>query len=296
MKKYLITGSIGNISRPIIQSLVKAGHSVNVITGSVDRVKDIEALGAKALVGNLHDATFVKAAFQDVDVAYTMIPPIWKTNNWRKSQNEVAKNYFHALEASNVTYVVNLSSVGAHAGNGVGPVDGLYDFEQLLNKLEGVHVKHLRPSFFYHNLLAQIGLIKQAGFLGANYGEGEKLFLVHPKDIAAAAFDELTKLSFTGKSVRYVIGDERSGQEIAAVLGNAISKPLNWVVFTDEQQKAGLLQAGLSETHSASYTDMGKAIRTGLMQKDAREKLPSLSPTKLEDFAKEFALAFSTQS
>jgi uncharacterized protein YbjT (DUF2867 family) len=293
MKKYLITGSIGNISKPIIEGLVKAGHSVSVVTGSADRAKDIEKLGAKALVGNLTDSKFLQSAFQGVDVAYTMIPPIWQTNDWRKSQNEIAQNYFNALKGSGVKYVVNLSSIGADLGKGVGPVDGLYDFEQLLNKLDGIAVKHLRPSFFYYNLMAQIGLIKQAGIMGANYGGGEKLFLVHPKDIAAAALEELTKLNFSDKSARYIIGDERSGQEIATVLGNAINKPLNWVVFTDEQQKSGMLQAGLSEVHASSYTQMGVALRDGSMQKDARKNLPSFSPTKLEDFAKEFAGAFA---
>jgi uncharacterized protein YbjT (DUF2867 family) len=293
MKTYLITGSLGNISRVLIENLVKSGNKVNVITGSAERATEIKKLGATPLIGKLQDAAFVHQAFQNADVVYTMIPPIWETANWRKSQNEIATNYFNALKASNATHVVNLSSVGAHAGNGVGPVDGLYDFEQLLNQLTTVHVKHVRPSYFYHNLLAQIGLIKQAGFMGANFGDGEKLFLVHPKDIAAAILEELTNLAFSGKSVRYVIGDERSGQEIATVLGKAIGKPLNWVVFTDEQQRAGLVQAGLSETHSTGYTDMGKAIRTGLMQQDAREKLALLSPIKLEEFAKEFAQAYS---
>lgn len=293
MKKYLITGSLGNISKPIIEGLIKAGHSVSVITGSAERVKDIEKLGAKPLVGSLTDATFLKSAFQTIDVVYTMIPPIWQTTNWRKSQNEIAQNYFQALKASNVKHVVNLSSIGADVGNGVGPVDGLYDFEQLLNKLENISVKHLRPSFFFYNLMAQIGLIKQAGIMGANYGADEKLFLVHTKDIAAAALEELLKLNFAGKSVRYVIGDERSGQEIANVLGKAISKPLNWAVFTDDQQKAGMLQAGLSEVHAASYTQMGVALRDGSMQKDARKNLPPFSSTKLEDFAKEFAGAFT---
>jgi hypothetical protein len=116
--------------------------------------------------------------------------------------------------------------------------------------------------------------------------------LVHPKDIAAAALDELEKLQFTGKSVRYVIGDERSGNEIANVLGKAIGRDLNWVVFTDDQQKAGLLQAGLSETHSHGYTDMGKSLRDGSMQGDARKNLPAFSAIKLEDFAKEFAAVY----
>lgn len=292
MKKYVITGSLGNISKPIVEGLVAAGHHVSVISSSADRKAEIEKLGAKALILDLTNGEQLKKAFQQADVVYTMIPPIWKTNNWRQSQNEIAQQYIKALQGSSVKHIVNLSSIGADVGNGVGPVDGVHDFEQLLNKLEGVQVKHLRPSYFYNNLLAQIGLIKQAGFLGANFGEGEKMFLVHPKDIATAALEELLNLSFTGKSVRYIISDERSGQEIADVLGKAIDKNLNWVVFSDEQQKGGLLQAGLSETHSQGFTDMGNALRTGVMQKDARKNLPRFSAIKLEDFAKDFAKAF----
>jgi hypothetical protein len=77
------------------------------------------------------------------------------------------------------------------------------------------------------------------------------------------------------------------------VLGKAVGRELKWVVFTDQQQKQGLLQAGLSETHAEGYTVMGKAIREGLMQEHARKLKPALSKTKLEDFAKEFAAAFN---
>lgn len=294
MKTYVITGSIGHISKPIIEGLVKGGNTVRVITSNNERTSEIEKLGAKAIVGSVHDAAFVKETFKGADVVYTMIPPIWQTNNWRASQNEVAKNYADAIRAQGVKHVVNLSSIGAHVGNGVGPVDGLYDFEQLLNALPGLNVKHLRPSFFFYNFFAQIGLIKQAGIMGANYGDGEKIFLVHTNDIASAALEELSKLNFTGNSVRYIFGDERSGKDIAATLGKAIGKELQWVVFTDEQQKQGLLQAGLSETHSQAYTDMGQALREGVMQGDARKNKPVLSSIKLEDFAGEFAKVFAS--
>jgi uncharacterized protein YbjT (DUF2867 family) len=292
MKKYVITGSIGHISKPIVQGLVKAGKDVSVITSNPDRVKEIENLGAKALVGQVSDAKFVSNAFKGAEAVYTMIPPVWQTENWRASQNAIAKNYSEAIQANNIRYVVNLSSVGAHVENGVGPVSGLHDFEQMLNKLKSVNVKHLRPSFFYYNFISQIGLIKQAGIMGGNYGDGEKLFLVHTSDIAAAALEELLNLDFKGNSVRYIIGDERSGQEIAQTIGKAIGKQINWVVFSDEEQKNGLLQAGLPPTHAEGYTEMGKAIRTGLMQSDARAKNPATAKIKLEDFAKEFAVAF----
>lgn len=294
MKTYVITGSVGHISRPIIQGLVKAGKDVRVITSTAARVSEIENLGAKALVGSVEDNTFLKEAFKGADVVYTMIPPTWQTTNWRASQNKIGKNYAQALEANQVKFVVNLSSVGAHHGNGAGPVDGLYDFEQLLNKIPGLHVKHLRPSYFFSNFLSQIGMIKQAGIMGGNFGEGEKLFLVHTDDIAAAALEELLSLSFSGNSVRYIFSDERSGKEIAEVLAKAVGKNFPWVVFTDEQQKQGLLQAGLSETHAQGYTDLGKAIREGYMQIDARKNMPVLGKTKLEDFAHEFAAAFNS--
>jgi uncharacterized protein YbjT (DUF2867 family) len=292
MEKYVITGSIGNISKPIVKGLVKEGKDVRVITRSKDSVKEIESIGAKALLGNVEDLSFLKEAFQEAEVVYTMIPPIWQTSNWRASQNQIGKNYAQALEGSPVKFVVNLSSIGAHLGNGAGPVDGLHDFEQLLNAIPGIHVKHLRPSYFVSNFLSQIGMIKQGGIMGGNFGEGEKIFLVHTNDIAAAALEELLNLTFSGNSVRYIFGDERSGQEIANVLGKAIGKDLPWVVFTDEQQKQGLLQAGLPETHAQGYTDLGKSIREGYLQADARKNKPALAETKLEDFAREFAAAF----
>jgi uncharacterized protein YbjT (DUF2867 family) len=296
MKNYIITGSVGHISKPIIEGLIKAGKNVSVITSSADRVPDIEKLGAKALVGAVQDLNFLKKSFGGADVVYTMIPPIWQTSNWRASMNEVGRNYAAAIQDAGVKYVVNLSSVGAHLGNGAGPVDGLADFEKLLNQIPGLNVKHLRPSFFFYNFYNQIGLIKQAGIIGGNYGDNDKVYLVHTRDIAAAALEELLGLKFTGNSVRYIFGDERYGKEIAETLGKAIGKQINWVSFSDEQQKQGLLQAGLSETHAQGYTTMGKALREGTMQEDLRKVKPSPAPTNLEEFAKEFAVAFASQN
>lgn len=292
MTKYVITGSIGHISRPILEGLVKAGKTVDVITTSNERVREIEKLGAKAVVGSVQDVSFVMGAFKNADVVYTMIPPIWQTANFRASQDEVATNYANAIREHGVKYVVNLSSIGADVGHGTGPVDGLSFFEGLLNDIPGLNVRHLRPAYFFYNFFSQIGLIKSAGIMGSNFDRESKLFMVHTNDIAKAALEDLLALDFRGSSVRYIIGDERTGKEIAAVLGKAIGKDMSWVEFTDDQQKQGMLQAGLPETHAESYTTMGKALREGVMQADAAKSKPVFAPTKLEDFAKEFAQAY----
>ena len=73
--KYIITGSIGNISRPIVQALTAAGHEVSVITSDTSKSEAIAKLGAKAIVGSVTDRQFLVDAFKGAEAAYLMIPP-----------------------------------------------------------------------------------------------------------------------------------------------------------------------------------------------------------------------------
>ena len=111
--------------------------------------------------------------------------------------------------------------------------------------------------------------------------------------IAEAALDELVNLSFNGNSVRYVVSDERTGNEVAAVIGKTLGKEIPWVVFTDDQLLKGLTDAGLSQTHAKAFVQMGAAQRTGVLLEDFNKNKPAFSKTKLEDFAKEFKAAFN---
>jgi hypothetical protein len=117
--------------------------------------------------------------------------------------------------------------------------------------------------------------------------------MVHPEDIAMAVAEELQKT--TGQnSVRYISSDERRIQEAATVLGKAVGiDALPWVEFTDEQLKAGLMQAGISEEIAGLFAEMGRAIHSGILwdDYDANHIMPS-GTHKLESFAKEFAGSF----
>ncbi|UPT66360.1 MAG: NAD(P)H-binding protein [Sphingobacteriales bacterium JAD_PAG50586_3] len=295
---YVITGSIGHISKPVVEKLTTAGHTVTVITSTAARVADIEALGAKAAVGSVDDAAFLTQAFTGADAVYLMIPPTFAAPDWFTHQKLVANNYVAALKANSIKNVVLLSSIGAHLRKGVGPVDGVGYLEEELLKLEGINAKFMRPSFFYYNLFAQINLIKNAGIMGSNGGSADdKIVLVDTNDIADVVADALLKLDFTGISIQYIASDVRTYGEVATVLGNAIGKPgTPWVLFTDEQSEQGMLQAGLPKTNVDGYVAMGKSQRSGLMQADFFANPPAqLGKVKLEDFAKGFAAAYNAQ-
>lgn len=291
---YVITGSIGHTGKPITEGLVQAGHTITVITSKPDKAAAIEALGAKAAVGSVEDADFLKGAFAGADAAYLIIPPKWDVTGWRAYQNEVIDNYIAAIRANDIRFAVLLSSVGAHLGEGVGPVDGLYDAEQKLTTVKGLNSKFLRPSYFMYNLFGMVGMVKGMGIMGSNFGD-DPVALTHTDDIADVALEELLSLDFTGHRVRYIASDERTGPEIARVLGEAVGKPETpWVIFSDEQNTQGMLQAGLNEEIATGYTKLGQAMRNGRMQEDYLTNKPAFGKVKLEDFARnEFAPAFN---
>ncbi len=292
--KYVVTGSLGNISKPLAERLVAAGHEVTVVSSKAEKAAQIEALGAKAAIGSVEDVDFLTKTFTGADAVYIMVPPNFGSGNWKKFIAGIGENYAEAIHASGVNNVVNLSSMGAHMSEGCGPVSGLYFVEKALNALDKVNVRHLRPGFFYNNFLANVGMVKHMGIIGGNYGEAATLVLVHPADIAEVAAEELLSLSFRGKSIRYIASDEKTTNEVAAILGKAIGKPeLPWLNFKDEDTIGGMLQAGLPEDVAKNYSEMGAAMRSGEMASDYLKKKPSeFGKTKLEAFAPVFAAVY----
>jgi uncharacterized protein YbjT (DUF2867 family) len=294
--KYVITGSAGNISRPLAEKLLAARHEVTVIGRNQENLSPLTNKGAKAAIGTIEDAAFLKEVFAGADAVYTMVPPQYAAQSLDVYQR-IGANYAVALEAANVKYVVNLSSVGAHLSEGGGPVSCLYRIEQELNKLSDAQVLHLRPGYFYLNFYGNIGMIRDMNIIGGNYGDNNsRMILSLPDDIAEAAAEQLLQLSYKGHSVRYLASDERTTGEIAKALGAAVGKPeLPWVSFTDEQSYAGMTGTGMPEGMAEKYTEMGKAMRTGIMWEDYLQHRPAqLGKTRLEDFAKMFAAVYNS--
>ena len=294
--KITLTGSLGNISKPLAEILIKNDHEVTIISSDSKKLSAIEALGAKAAIGSISDVSFLTNAFMGANAIYTMVPPNWGVSNYRQYIAETGKNYLEAIKVAGVKRVVNLSSIGAHLSGGTGPIAGLYDVEHELNTLDGVAIKHLRAGFFFINFFFDIPTIRKMGIMGNNYGEKTKLILVHPRDIAAAAAQELQG-SFEGKSHWYVASDEREISEIVKILGTAIGKPeLPWVEFSDGDTFAGMTAAGMSEAIASVYVEMGNAVKSGILFEDFNQHRPEVwGTTKLVDFAKEFAAVYKSQ-
>ncbi|ACU63041.1 NAD(P)H-binding protein [Chitinophaga pinensis] len=291
--KIVVTGSLGNISKPLTKELIQQGHQVTVISSNTDRQQEIETLGAVAAIGSLEDAGFLSTAFAGADAVYAMVPPNFAAEDQIAYYSRIADSYATAIRNAGVKRVVHLSSYGAHRSQGTGFILGSHHSEQILSQLSDVAITFLRPTFFFYNLYGFVDMIKHQGFMGSNYGGEDKLLMVYPTDIAHAAAEELTSIG-GGVNVRYVVSDERGCNEVARVLGAAIGKPdLQWQLFTKEQAKAGMERAGLPPHVVDNLADLNESTHNGALREDFDKHPPAVwGKVKLEDFVKELAAAF----
>lgn len=296
--KIVVTGSLGNISKPLTEMLIKKGHKVTVISSSNDRKAAIEALGAKAAVGTMEDVAFLTKTFTGADAVYVMATlgnaSFFDPNvNVVEDMTQLGHNYKTAIEQSGVKKVIELSAIGAHKKSGSGNLVFHYNIENILKELPSdVSIKVMRPSGFFINLLRSVQTVKDKDVIISNYGGNNKEPWVSPIDIATVIADEMEK-PFEGRTVRYIASDEVSPNEIAKVLGNAIGKPdLKWHAITDKEMLDGMIAIGMNQDSARGLVEMQAAQGNGTLYEDYNQNKPVLGNVKLADFAKDFALAF----
>ncbi|WP_419802770.1 NAD(P)H-binding protein [Mucilaginibacter sp.] len=297
--KIALTGSLGNIGKPLTEILVKKKHDVTVISNNAERQKEIENLGAKAAIGSIEDVDFLTKTFRNADVVFCM--EAVATAEMFNPDFDIVAAYIHiaekfvqAINKAGVKKVVHLSSIGAHAQKGFGLMKMHHEAEKVMQTLpEDVGVKIMRPVGFFSNLYRSMQSIKMQGAIISNYGGDKKEPWVSPKDIAATIAKEM-ELPFNGKSIRYIASEELSPNEVAKILGDAIGKPeLKWLCIPDEQLLQGMLSIGMNKAVAEGFIEMQAKQRTGEIFEDYNKHTPEFGEVKLSDFAKEFAAAYN---
>lgn len=266
--KIITAGSLGNVATPLVKQLIAAGHDVTVLTSNPDKQAAIAGLQASAAVGSIADAAFLTNTFKGADAVFAMMPPAMGTTNMIDNIAQAGQAYATAIRNAGIRRVVFLSSVGADATEGNGPIQGVHRVERILQQLTDVNVTVLRSGFFYVNFLREIPAIKNRNTFGNNYNGDDILALTHPQDLADAIATALQEKG-NGYEVQYVVSDISTGNQLAAMFGQAIGKPeLSWTMIPDEQLQAGMTAAGLSSELVGLITEMGQGVRKGIITRD----------------------------
>ncbi|MBI3810632.1 MAG: NmrA family NAD(P)-binding protein [Nitrospirae bacterium] len=291
---YAITGATGNTGKLIAEALLSKGKKVRVIGRDAARLKPLVDKGAEPFAGSLDDAAALTRAFTGTKAVYAIIPPNPTATNLRDYQNKIGEALATAIANARVQHVVNLSSVGGHLSEKVGPGNGLCDQERRLNKLKETQVVHLRPGYFMENLYWNIDLIKKMGINGSALKADLPMPLIATQDIAAEAVRLLLDLKFAGKSVQELLGQrDITMADVTRVLGKSIGKPdLKYVQFPYEEAEKAMIGMGLSPSVTQAYIEMTRAFNDGIVRPTEKRSAKNTTPTSIEQFAKQFAAVY----
>lgn len=290
-----VTGATGHIGAELVRQLRQRGAGVRAIGRGSERLQPLAALGAEPHVGSVDDVSFLTRAFGGTAAVFALIPPDYAAPDHRAYQRRIAESYARAIESAKVPRAISLSSLGAELDGGTGPIAGLHDLEKRLEQVSGLHVLHLRPTYFMENELNAIGVIRSAGILGSALKAALVRTLIATRDIAAVAAELLAALTFTGRSVRELLGPrEYTSRDVASILGAAIGKPeLPYVEFKYDDVRKALLQHGMSKNVADVFVEMYEAINSGRVHSLQGRRPETTTPTTLPQFAQDtFAPAF----
>jgi uncharacterized protein YbjT (DUF2867 family) len=286
---YTIIGATGTVGKKIVDILVKKGEKVRMVAPSADQLRPFVGKNAAAFAGDALNSEFLTKACQGSDAVFTMIPTNLKADNYLDYANKFSESIATALKAAKVKYVVNLSSCGADLSEGTGPIAGLHNLEERLNRIDGLNVLHLRTGPFMEHLITNIDMIRSRNTCGSSYRGDVKFPFIATKDIAAVAADRLVKYDFSGSSVQYLLGQrDISMVECTEIIGRKINKPnLAYVLFSHDEADKWLASAGMSPNLRWLYSEMSKACNDGRIYGTVKRTAENTTPTSFEQFCDE---------
>ena len=292
---FVITGATGNTGKIIAERLLAAGQKVRVVGRSAEKLQPFVAKGAEAFTGMADDAAAMTRAFAGARAVYAMIPPSMTSKDFRAEQDRTSDALAAAIEKAGVTHAVTLSSVGADKTSKTGPVVGLYNLEQKLNRIAALNVLHLRAAYFMENLLPQVGVVRSMGMMAGPLKGDLSLPMIATRDIGGYAAEALAKLDFSGKQTRELLGArDVTMKEAASIVGKAIGKAgLSYTNAPAMMLKPAMVGMGMSANVVDLLLEMSDALNSGHMAALEKRSAENTTPTTLEWFAANvFAPAF----
>ncbi len=286
---YVVTGATGNTGHVVASHLLEQKKTVRVIGRSKERLQPLIDRGAEAFVADISDQAALTKAFTGAEGVYAMIPPGATSQDYRSEQRHAAGAIAGAMQQAGVKHAVVLSSVGADKQAGTGPVAGLHELEEILNRIAGLNVVHLRAGYFMENTLGQAAAIHAMGKTAGPLRGDLKLPMIAARDIGSVAAELLTALDFSGKQTRELLGQrDLSMDEATAVIGKAIENPdLKYVQLPGEQMQPIFIQMGMSPNVASLILEMAEALNSGHMRALEQRSSRNTTSTSFETFVKE---------
>ena len=220
--KILVTSAAGRIGRDTVRLLLNAGHDVRAMVHRKDsRSRELSAMGAEVVIGNINDFRDVQNAMRGVSRAFH-IPPF-------------APYLLHntmlvclAAQSEKIEALVLLSGWNPSPVHPSLLTREHWIANNIARLMPDVGVIHLNPGIFAFTYLLTLPITRKLGLLPLPYGESVNA-PVAERDISrcAAALLE-TPEKYIGTSWRPTGPNLISGRDVATILSDVLARKVRY--------------------------------------------------------------------
>ena len=252
----LVTGATGRQGGATARALLAAGVPVRALVRDpgTERARAVQALGAELVRGDLHDRdSVVRAATGARAVFSVQMPEITSAGFDFDGEVRQGVNLVEGAKAAGVPQFVHTSVTGAgQHTEAPGWAEGRWaSMEPVLGAKSAVqdavraagfpHWTLLKPGFFMENFLPSMAFLFPRGIEGGLVSvlkPGTRLSLIAVEDIGRAAAAAVADPERFDRVELELAGDYLSMTEIAAVLSQALGRPLAAPDLTEQEALA----------------------------------------------------------
>lgn len=286
-ERILVTGATGKLGREVVRELVRAGADVRAATRSPGRGRELHE-GVEVVDFDYYVTETYDAAVEWVDRVFLTPPP------FDPRADESLVPFLDWAVASGVRHLVLVTAMAA---------EHLEDLA--LRKVErriedtGVTYTFLRPNLYMQNFTSGLMLdgIRDEGRIGLPAGDGQVSF-VDARDVAEVAAQVLTSDAHFGRAYTLTGADVLGLDAVAALLGAAANRPLEYVAIGDDEMRARLQASRLPADQVEVVLGLFESVREG-RRAEVSPDLPTLlgRPARsFADFAAEHAATWREQA
>jgi uncharacterized protein YbjT (DUF2867 family) len=290
--KIAVTTPAGHVGSAVVDFLLEFGGDMRVVllARRPEKLTNFLKRGAEITIGPQDDADYLVKATRGADALFWATPPGYGSDNVRAFQNRLGRAGATAIRTNGIPRVVNLSSIGAHLDSGVGPISGLHDVEGLLDEA-ATHITHLRPGFFFENLLWQLDSIRTTGRFSLPLSGTLRYPMIATHDIGRVAAARLASRGWIGHFVGELHGPaDLSFDEVAGILSQTLARKVEFVRCSPEETRRVMLNNAVSENAVDLMLEMYDAVDTGKLQTIEPRSTKTTTPTTLTEFARDVML------
>ena len=169
--------------------------------------------------------------------------------------------------------------------SGTGPIGGLHDVEGLLNQT-ACHIVHLRPGFFFENLLWQVDSMRKWGRISLPISASTRYPMLAARDIGRVAAVRLTSTGWSGQIVQELHGPvDLSFREVAEILSEALGRKIVYIKCGREEMRDMMLKNAMSENAADVMLELYEAVETGRIRLTQPRSPETTTSTTLAEFA-----------